>query len=297
VLSILVAVALFTFWNTAYAVGPFAVDGGVGDDDGIVNGVITISTSRSVTGTATPYDQTASDMRITSTGTLVLFTELPTFYFAAIDFTNLIIDEGGRIESDGQGYPSDSGPGAGDSTAMSGGGAGHGGGGGNSSSGGAGGIIYGNSALPDALGSGGGSAGSTTGGAGGGTVHLRVFGTIVLNGKISADGENGSTGPELVASGGGSGGSIFLDVRTFQGSTGWISASGGDGGSSAAFGGGGGGGGRVSIRYSADLTDSGLGGLVFVPGGLAGAGAETGGTGSIFTALKDGIFDDSFEGN
>jgi hypothetical protein len=90
---------------------------------------------------------------------------------------------------------------------------------------------------------------------------------LVLNGRISADGGNGV----YQHGGGGSGGSIALNVGTLSGS-GAISANGGDGNGV----GGGGGGGRIAIACSTNHFT----GAMRAWGGLGGGGA--GGAGTIY---------------
>ncbi|MEW5813707.1 MAG: carboxypeptidase regulatory-like domain-containing protein, partial [Actinomycetota bacterium] len=97
-------------------------------------------------------------------------------------------------------------------------------------------AIYGSAYEPDELGSGGGANGSDRGGNGGGLVRV-VSGTVVLDGSITANGEN-------VRGGGGSGGSIRIEAQALRGA-GRIAA---DGGKSDNVGAGGGG--RVAVYYT-----------------------------------------------
>jgi hypothetical protein len=112
---------------------------------------------------------------------------------------------------------------------------------------------YGSSTAPVLFGSGGGAgrrAGTITAvGTGGGALRLDVGGNLTVNGRISADGGNGSANSD----GGGSGGSVYITVGNALSGTGTIRANGGNGGlngSSSSVGGGGGGGGRVAVYYS-----------------------------------------------
>ncbi len=134
--------------------------------------------------------------------------------------------------------------------------------------------VFGNNKLPTDLGIGGiGSAGKTHGG---GAIKL-IADLLILDGKIIAEGEGFNT--FFTSQGGGSGGSIFLDVGTLNGS-GTIQASGGSG--YTFYGGGGGGGGRIAVYYQStnfDLQNNIINeGGVFKP--LFG---EVGQSGSIYT--------------
>ncbi len=147
----------------------------------------------------------------------------------------------GSLNVDHLGYSQTNGPGAGSATQNEGSGGGYGGVGGPSASGTPGGIAYGNPAQPLDFGSGGGNGAATaTGGSdGGGALHLSVFGTLNVNGNISANGNQGLQDD----SGGGSGGSVWITAGTLSGN-GNISAFGGNG---VLYGGGGGSGGRIAI--------------------------------------------------
>jgi hypothetical protein len=133
----------------------------------------------------------------------------------------------------------------------------------------AGGVAYGSITSPSINGSGGGNYSPySIGGAGGGSVRLTVNGTLDAEGKISANGGNGSG----LGGGGGSGGSIWLTVGTLAG-VGSITANGGNGADGV---GGGGGGGRISVGYTAnDFV-----GLMTAYGG---GGYAQGGAGTIYT--------------
>jgi hypothetical protein len=151
---------------------------------------------------------------------------------------NATIQRGGAILLDGAGSSANSGVGPGQFVSGSGSGGGHGGYGGASATT-FGGTSYDNS-PPTQFGSGGGSSLPTTGSAGGAAMRLDVSGTLTVDGSISANGTDGTSS----GAGGGSGGSLWLDVGTFSGS-GTIYAVGGDG---EFFGGGGGGaGGRILV--------------------------------------------------
>ncbi|MFC1639114.1 hypothetical protein ACFL26_02495, partial [Patescibacteria group bacterium] len=155
-----------------------------------------------------------------------------------ISATDMTIETDGRIDVDGFGYDQDEGPGAGTQR----GGGGHGGPGEDDPSfPGGGGGTYGSETAPVTMGSGGDT--DVDGGEGGGVIRLVVSGTLTNNGVISADGTYAPTG----FSGGGAGGSIWIDAGTMTcAGGGVITADGGPGNIS----GGDGGGGRIAIFYT-----------------------------------------------
>jgi hypothetical protein len=196
--------------------------------------------------------------------------------------SNVVVDFGGRLTADGGGYPAGQGPGAGRGTySITGGlngGGGYGGfGGGANSSLAQGGQAYGTYAAPVQQGSGGGSYNlylKNPGGAGGGVIRLNVSGTLICNGRISANGDPGIA----PGGGGGAGGSILLVVGTLAGG-GVIATDGGPGDGFGLYAGGGGGGGRIVIEPGMDVffgTTSACGGEGFVYGGA----------GTVYTKLK-----------
>ena len=189
---------------------------------------------------------------------------------------NLLIAGGGNLSANGKGFGADAGPGKGTPEYYHAAGAGYGGPGGRS--GVEPGGVYGSLLQPMDLGSGGGSdgvcGGGCPGGAGGGAIRLNVDGTLVVNGRLTANGTDGASG--------GSGGSLFVSAGSLTGS-GTISAAGGATGDTSA---GGGGGGRIALYY-----DSGtFGGTVSAVGGLGGASAYSGGTGTIYTKSNTQTF-------
>ncbi|MEI6075098.1 MAG: hypothetical protein WCS94_05960 [Verrucomicrobiota bacterium] len=189
---------------------------------------------------------------------------------------NLLIAGGGNLSANGKGFGADAGPGKGTPEYYHAAGAGYGGPGGRS--GVEPGGVYGSLLQPMDLGSGGGSdgvcGGGCPGGAGGGAIRLNVDGTLVVNGRLTANGTDGASG--------GSGGSLFVSAGSLTGS-GIISAAGGATGDTSA---GGGGGGRIALYY-----DSGtFGGTVSAVGGLGGASAYSGGTGTIYTKPNSQAF-------
>ena len=190
----------------------------------------------------------------------------------ALDVTrNAVIDAGGAINVDLHLPASEPGDGSVDLYG-DGSGGGYGGPGGASLFGAPGGIFYGSITQPTALGSAGGSLPKLAGySQGGGALRLNVTGTLTVNGSISADGSDGI----IDGSGGGSGGSIWINAKSIFGS-GAVTANGGMGESME---GGGGGGGRIAIYI---FTNS-FAGTVIANGG---AGASSGAFGSVYIATN-----------
>jgi len=183
--------------------------------------------------------------------------------------SNATIRAGTALTFDGGGFPGSQGTGAGGTTNSMGAGGGYGGQGGASVNGARGGSAYGvNLAGPVDRGSGGGSAGREFGGAGGGSLRLNVSGTLLLDGDISADGQEARG----LNAGGGSGGSLWLSAGRLAGS-GSITANGGAGNNY----GGGGGGGRIAVTYGTNLFS----GVISAFGGPGGGGVW-GGAGTIY---------------
>src|ERR1044071_6466525 len=155
--------------------------------------------------------------------------------------SNMTIQAGGAFILDGMGYRANLGPGAGrifiSPGWTSGGGDGYGGFGGNGACDAEGGNAYGSLGEPLDFGSGGGGAETSGGGAGGGVLHLSVPGTLLVEGRLTANGLS-ATG----SAGGGPGGSLWLTIGTLSG-RGAIAANGGAGALSTS----GGGGGRIAI--------------------------------------------------
>jgi len=189
-----------------------------------------------------------------------------------ISATNMTIESGGIVTSNGRGYDSSTGTGEG-GDGLGAGGAGYGGQGGPGTVGAAG-ATYGSATSPSDLGSGGGNNG-TGGGEGGGAIRLVVSNTLLHSGHIGSDGNNGvGTGD-----GGGSGGSIWIDAGTITCSGGTMSADGGNGLGA----GGGGGGGRISMLY---LNYSGC-----APSKVGGTGNVVGDAGSLNEAVNAPLID------
>jgi len=182
------------------------------------------------------------------------------------------------VSADEMGYGPEIGPGKGHRCYHLGSGGGYGGLGG-VVAGCAGGLAYGAPLWPMGPGSGGGNAmdaGSILayGGVGGGSIGLQVYGTLTVNGRLMADGQNGGQSSNASA-GGGSGGRIWIYARVLTG-TGVISAQGGNSLTSqdSQYQGGGGGGGRIDI----DCTEDSFTGARLVDGGF---GATKGWQGTI----------------
>lgn len=176
------------------------------------------------------------------------------------------IQAGAGMAVDGRGYGSATGPGHGISAYYHASGAGYGGPGG-ASGGDAGGPSYGFETMPVDLGSGGGGASicgnGCPGGAGGGAIRLTVAGTLLLEGRVTANGRDGASG--------GSGGSVFLTVGRLAGN-GAITVNGGATGDIYA---GGGGAGRIAIYSSTNV-------FIGTMTASGGTGGNPGGAGTIY---------------
>ncbi|MFZ0035462.1 MAG: hypothetical protein WAK60_10820, partial [Sedimentisphaerales bacterium] len=211
--KIIILTAFFVF-SVVFAAGAFAED---------------IVINQNTTWAAGTYDY--NSVQVTNGATLI-------FNGAVIlNAQNLTLASGSFISANGTGYPAQGGPGAGGLNGVHGAGGGYGGKGGPLT--GTGGAIYGSAKAPADLGSGG---GYNTGGKGGGSIRLNIN-NLVVNGKIIANGADGTTDASGKKGGGGSGGSIYITAGQFSGS-GLIIANGGYGMY------GGGGGGRIAIYYS-----------------------------------------------
>jgi hypothetical protein len=196
---------------------------------------------------------------------------------------DVVIQVGGRLMADGNGYGASQGPGAGRYSSVStsgtvGGGGGYGGfggaGAGTTSALAPGGAAYGTAAGPLDRGSGGGAPlTSAAGSAGGGAIRVTALGALKVDGVISADGNAG-----LVGGGGGSGGGVQLSAGSISGN-GTITANGGEGSGN----GGGGGGGRVAIEYGTNLFS----GNIAAHGG---DGINRGGAGTVYTKSRGSSF-------
>ena len=190
-----------------------------------------------------------------------------------VNANTVTIEAGGAISLDGGGYGPQSGPGSGYAGPALRGGGGHGGyGGGNLPTGG---DAYDSIYVPTMAGSGGANYPSSPyayGGNGGGALQL-IANTIIVDGRISANGSSGAYN-----AGGGSGGTLFLIAHSTLAGSGVISACGG----SAAGAAGGGGGGRLALicpnnnfNFTGQLAANG------------GNGNWPGGSGTIFTSVSN----------
>src|ERR1017187_9555119 len=226
-----------------------------------------------------PGSQTFGNLLVASNAWICLSNQTVTITV----WSNATIQAGGGIIADGAGYVGSQGPGAGKSYSTSVGYVGGGGGyGGYGAAGGApgsyaavGGGTYGSVIAPTDLGSGGGTYSAyAIGGAGGGAIRLNVTGLLLLDGRISANGN-----PGLTDGGGGSGGSVWLTVGTLAGA-GTISANGGAGNGFSLGGGGGGSGGRVAIQYAVNL-------FFGATSACGGGGAAWGGAGTVYSKANN----------
>ncbi|MGA3266010.1 MAG: hypothetical protein ABSE16_04220 [Verrucomicrobiota bacterium] len=216
---------------------------------------------------ATPPLPLLSNLNVTAGSTITVPVPQTNLFITVLNNANIA----GNLNLNNLGYPQANGFGAGGAIANKGSGGGYGGSGGESSSGAPGGTTYGSVAQPVDFGSGGGNGDpTTTGGSdGGGAIRLSVVGALTVNGEISANGNPGWQDD----SGGGSGGSVWIDASSLAGAGG-ISATGGNG---VLLGGGGGGGGRIAI-YT--LTNN-FSGATNVNGGT---GASPGQPGTAFVS-------------
>jgi hypothetical protein len=200
-------------------------------------------------------------------------------FSATLSAANLQIDNGGQLESNYKGYVAYRGPGSLASGAF---GASHGGTGQAST------ARYGDVYLPSALGSGAG----VRGGVGGGAVNLLLSESLINNGSITVRGQDGSS-DGTSCGGGGSAGSIYIDVVDISGS-GVISANGGNGCWGYNSSGSSGGGGRVAVYYETSSfpienvanVQARSGGAVRMVHG-SGAWAGPGGPGTVYIEQKN----------
>jgi len=213
-------------------------------------------------------------------------------YVACSDLT---IKAGGRIDVDAMGFagspaaPHSSGPGK----ATGGDGAGHGGRGGGAVNACNGrGQPAGSPEAPIHPGSSG-----YVYSIGGGAVRIAAEGRVLVNGTITANGRHDDTA-DVYSHGGGSGGSIYITCRTFDGSTNGLLRANGSAG--ALYYGGGGGGGRIAVVFDTNAQDSvPAPGVRFAtrPGGPSTYGAFGGDAGTVYFPDADllpvgsGLFD------
>lgn len=251
-------------------------------DDVLIDSDVTVDLNSSTTinslvlgnsgGTTTPtlnfaYDAVGGSPLIIDDGDVVMYSGSEMTHSASgsgivgrldieVQTGDFTVHSGASIDADGKGYSASNGNGQGGDGETNynsaGGGAGHGGYGANSNEPGYGGPIYDDFDNPLLPGSGGGNAGTATGGRGGGVVKITLTdGELILDGTITAQGNQGSTVTGGKAGGGGSGGSINIDCDTFTaGSTASISVKGGN---------------AISVTYSqVRYSGEGGGGLVYI---------------------------------
>ena len=204
-----------------------------------------------------------------------------------LNANNILIDSGGKIISDGQGYVGTGGDGAGVGGGKGGywvgAGGGYGGLGGNAFDGHVGGVAYGSVTEPNVLGSAGGRVSTVV------TPIMRevtvversrfvISGTLTINGTLSANGSNGTAS----RTGGGSGGSIWGHHECFAlevVSSNLTAALG-----SGDYPGGGGSGGRVAVYYTTSTMPLDAAQLQT----FGGSGQQYGGAGTVFLQQSSG---------
>jgi hypothetical protein len=215
-------------------------------------------------------DDFVPSLRIAADGVLTTSNGMGVLKLAVLG--DAVIASGGSVAMDGRGHAQMVGPGAGQTVANLGSGAGYGGAGGATLTA-DGGVTYGSAERPVDPGSGGGLGwGPLAGGSeGGGAIRLTVGGTLTVDGRITADGNDGWQDN----AGGGSGGSVWVEAGALAGA-GAISA---DGGMGELFYGGGGGGGRIAIYQR---TNGFTGSL----SALGGEGAAWGEDGSLLLSTN-----------
>lgn len=211
------------------------------------------------------YSMIMKSLALLPGASLVQSSNLTNLDLTIID--DLLIETGAVVRADSRG----SGPGEGGTLGLTGAGGGYGGRGGASATGAEGGITYGSEQQPTDRGSRGGYVPSIYQAPviarGGGAVRLNVGRNFTLNGRISANGDFAVAD----RAGGGSGGSVWINARTFKG-TGRVSANGGAG---EPVEGGGGGGGRVAVY----AVTNGFAGIITASGAQ---GASWGEDGTIY---------------
>ena len=202
----------------------------------------------SVLGGAVAYPQVPLTLNslLVDSGGVITHSALQSGGLDLLILGNALIGTNGGLAVDGKGYTGvNPGPGSGVMpSGAAGSGGGYGGIGGASATGSPGGTNYGSAAQPTDFGSSGGYSLGGSGGQnlsqGGGAARLRVSGSLTVDGRITANGNDGT----YDRSGGGAGGSIWVTARTLSGH-GFMTA---DGGMGELFDGGGGGGGRIAIN-------------------------------------------------
>ncbi|HNQ68782.1 MAG TPA: T9SS type A sorting domain-containing protein [Bacteroidales bacterium] len=273
--------------------------GGTGslDTDCYVNSDITIPDGKYIWGQGNLHIQSGKTMTTSALSMCHIYMDGDVNVYGDIEgnvdiqCNNFLLD--GNIDASGKGYPSASGPGAGYSRDVAGN---FGAGGGSYAGNGGDGVYttnsivnYGSVHSPFSFGSGGGRNNGKLGGAGGGLIKINARNKCTLNGRLYAKGTVGTYDVSYIrASGGGSGGSIWINTSDLDGSGADISALGGDGGNpSGGYDGGGGGGGRIAIYYDTDNSTS----FTYSAFGGVGNSAQTGGAGTIYLRDKSSYAD------
>lgn len=155
--------------------------------------------------------------------------------------SNLVVTANGVLDADYVGYLPGAGPGRSIDDVQGGGGGSYGGHGGSGYGGTFWGPVYGDAADPWQPGSGGGAYSASR--PAGGAIRVELDGALVIDGTVSARGQNGVS----LRGTSGSGGGVLLQCRTVQGA-GIVRA---DGGVAHGYSGSGGGG-RIAMHYNLD---------------------------------------------
>ena len=219
---------------------------------------------------------TFENINVGSSGTLTLVsydngdTNWTNDYGVSLTVDNLTVNSSGKITADGLGYGPLRGPGNPNTTHT---GASHGGYG--STSAGVGNRApYGSVYEPVMLGSAGGVSDRYS--YGGGSIKLNVSGLLENNGTISANGSMSPSG----WSGGGSGGSIWVDANEVSG-IGLYQTNGGIGDQN-----GGGSGGRIAVYYNTNVGNTVNFMNIQSRGNNGGWGGYYGGPGTVYVSQK-----------
>jgi hypothetical protein len=233
------------------------VDAAVTGTVHLVNGGWLAAMGHGAEGGANPMTMTVQgDIVVATNGSLFVYADADQGGSPRFRCRDLLVQAGGAFRADARGYVEIYGPGkapyggAPNGSPTGAGGAGHGGPGGKSANNYAGGVAYGSARLPVTPGSSGGyCANAGRGGSGGGLIRIRVERTATINGVLNANGADGGFDDLSRAPGGGSGGAIQLVAggAVRGGSTGFLTAVGGNSGDPTHGAGGGGAGGRIAV--------------------------------------------------
>ena len=258
----------------------------------LVSGVLAVGATASAADLIVTTSQSLSagtytfgTLHVKAGATLTLQGNGSTGAGVVLNLQTLVVDAGGVISANGQGYAAGAGAGAGGAGnyrkgAGGGGHGGLGGVGGGSNGAGTSGAAFDALTTPSLGGCRGGSGSGAAGGSAGGAITLLVAGEATVNGTMTAGGGAGAVSGNEYAGGGGAGGTIRLEAASVAG-TGSIQANGGAGGSVTYAKGGGGAGGRVVVR--GDL----VGALTLRARG-GGASGYAGGAGTVALLPADG---------